>query len=102
MRNLTEALFAETNAIGIKSTVIYPGAFRTNFLNDTSLKTPSHLIEDYEAARISQKYYQNELNGNQQGDPEKFAEVIIEIAKSNNPPLHLFMGRDAYNASYKK
>jgi len=99
---LTEALHAETVTLGIKSTVIYPGAFRTNFLDTTSLKTPSNFIDQYKVARVSQEFYQNELNGNQQGDPEKFAEVIIRVSQETNPPLHLFLGKDAYNASYKK
>ncbi|MFB9080095.1 SDR family NAD(P)-dependent oxidoreductase [Flavobacterium procerum] len=99
---LTEALHAETNAMGIKSTVVYPGAFRTDFLSKTSLKTPSDLIGQYKEARTSQEFYQNELSGNQQGSPEKFAEAIIEISRSSNPPLHLFLGRDTYNATLKK
>lgn len=99
---LTEALFAETKALGIKSTVVYPGAFRTHFLSNTSLKTPSNLIDQYADARASQAFYQSELNGNQQGNPEKFAEAIIKISQEANPPLHLFLGKDAYNASYKK
>jgi len=99
---LTEALFAETKALGIKSTVVYPGAFRTNFLTQDSLKTPSVQIEQYREARDSQQYYQNELNGNQQGNPEKFAEALITASREANSPLHLFLGKDAYNASFKK
>lgn len=99
---LTEALLAETKALGVSATVVYPGAFRTNFLNGGSLKGPSRLIDEYADARASRDYYQNELNGRQQGDPEKFAEAIIKIAQEANPPLHLFLGKDAWNASFKK
>jgi hypothetical protein len=35
------------------------------------------------------------INGNQPGDPAKLAAVIVKLAASDNPPLHLPIGSDA-------
>ncbi|MHC5747540.1 MAG: hypothetical protein ACYTXT_37825 [Nostoc sp.] len=40
------------------------------------------------------------LHGNQPGDPKKFAAVIIQLANTERPPLHLPVGKDAI-AMYK-
>ncbi len=99
---LTESLAEEVKAFGIKATVVYPGYFRTDFLSKGSVKTPAHSIEDYEAARQSEKAHLNDINGNQPNDPEKAADVLIAISKEENPPVHLFLGSDAYEMVYNK
>lgn len=35
-----------------------------------------------------------ETNHNQPGDPIKAAKVMIDVAKKENPPLHLMLGSD--------
>ncbi|MBC7796807.1 MAG: hypothetical protein H7Z37_08040 [Pyrinomonadaceae bacterium] len=42
------------------------------------------------------------MNNNQAGDPEKLATALIKVAADANPPLHLFLGTDAYNAANQK
>lgn len=98
----TESLLAEAKAFGISATVVYPGYFRTGFLTLESLGRPANPIEAYEDARASQAMHENEINGNQLGDPEKAAAVLIEIAASENPPVYLFLGQDAYNSAKVK
>lgn len=98
----TESLAEEIKAFGIKATVVYPGYFRTDFLSEGSVKTPAHSIENYEAARQSERAHLNDINGNQPNDPEKAADVLIAISKEENPPVHLFLGSDAYDMVYKK
>lgn len=99
---LTESLAEEVKGFGIKATVVYPGYFRTDFLANGSVKTPQHTIADYEAARQSEQAHLNDINGNQPNDPEKAADVLIAISKTENPPVHLFLGSDAYDVVYKK
>ncbi len=98
---LTESLAAEIKSFGIHATVVYPGYFRTDFLSD-SLGTPENSIAEYEEARKSEDFHQNEMDGNQPGDPEKAADVLIKIAMDANPPLHLFLGSDAYQLANDK
>jgi hypothetical protein len=38
----------------------------------------------------------------QGGDPEKLAELVIRISTEENPPLHLFVGSDAYKVANMK
>lgn len=92
---LTEALAAEVKSFGIKVTLVYPGYFRTNFLSEDSMVIPKNPINEYEDARQSQILHQNQINGNQPGDPEKAADVFIKMSNEENPPLHLFLGADA-------
>ena len=99
---LTESLAAEAKAFSVKTTLVYPGYFRTNFLSSGSLQTPKTPIADYAAARQSEAFHQTEMNGNQQGDPVKAALVLIEQSKETNPALHLFLGQDAFDSAHKK
>ena len=98
----TESLAEEVKGFGINATVVYPGYFRTDFLAKGSVKTPENTIEEYQAARESEQAHINDINGNQPNDPEKAADVLIAISKEENPPVHLFLGNDAYDVVYKK
>ncbi|WGQ14337.1 SDR family NAD(P)-dependent oxidoreductase [Sphingobacterium faecium] len=99
---LTESLAEEVKGFGIKATVVYPGYFRTDFLAKGSVQTPQHTIAAYEAARQSEQTHLNDIDGHQPNDPDKAADALIAISKSENPPVHLFLGRDAYDIVYKK
>ncbi|SHN46066.1 oxidoreductase [Chitinophaga sp. CF418] len=99
---LTEALSEEVKPMGIHTTIVGPGYFRTNFLAADSLVTPKNIIEEYTTVRETQHAHQHSYNGNQAGDPEKGAAAIIRIASEQQPPLHFFLGEDAYNLAYSK
>ena len=43
-----------------------------------------------------------EIAGNQPGDPEKAVAALIQLASVENPPMHLFLGQDAYDMAYVK
>lgn len=95
---LTESLAAESKEFGVKATAVYPGFFKTNFLGKGSLMTPRNPIADYKEARKSQVFYEG-MNGQQQGDPQKAAQVLIRLSAQPEPPLHLFLGADAYEVA---
>ncbi|HKO81760.1 MAG TPA: oxidoreductase [Chitinophagaceae bacterium] len=96
VQGFTESLSAEVKPFGINVTIVSPGYFRTNFLDDSSLNVPENEIADYTNVREIQSVHQNSYNGNQAGDPDKAATVMIKIAEQKEPPLHLFLGKDAY------
>lgn len=98
----TEALAEEIKEFNLKATVVYPGYFRTDFLAKGSVRTPEHIIDDYESARASQQAHLENINGNQPNDPEKAADVLIAISKEDNPPVHLLLGADAYEMMKNK
>ena len=102
VQGFTESLAAKAKAFNVKATIVSPGYFRTNFLMPDSLAVPKNEIQAYKAVREVQSAHQNDINGNQQGDPEKGVAVIIAAAEAAEAPLHLFLGDDAYGLAYQK
>lgn len=99
---LTESLAAEVKSLGISATIVYPGYFRTSFLTKGSLSVASTSVHGYTEAQASLDLHLNEMAGNQQGDPAKAADVLIQVATAPNPPLHLFLGEDAFTVANEK
>jgi NAD(P)-dependent dehydrogenase (short-subunit alcohol dehydrogenase family) len=99
---LTEALSAEVKSLGVAATIVYPGYFKTNFLLKGSLRFAENPIGDYKEARELDRVHIEDLPGNQPGDPEKAAFAFIQLAQSQNPPLHFFMGSDSYEMANGK
>jgi NAD(P)-dependent dehydrogenase (short-subunit alcohol dehydrogenase family) len=95
LSGLTEALHADLSPLGIQVTLAYPGYFRTSFLSETSLLMPEKPIAAYEAARASHQQHTQVIDGNQAGDPQKLAAVLIDVYERGDAPLHLFLGSDA-------
>lgn len=98
----TEALAAEIKEFGLHATVVMPGYFRTDFLKGSSLRTPKNEMKAYTFARQLQVTHEQDINGNQSGDPEKAAVALIELAKMENPPIHLVLGSDAFQMANDK
>lgn len=97
VEGLSEALAVEVAPFGIKVTLVEPGYFRTNFLNADSLRLAENKLPEYTLVRESEAVHQQQIKGNQPGDPAKGAAAMIRIAAEPNPPLHLLLGQDAYN-----
>lgn len=102
MAGFTESLADEIREFGLHATVVYPGYFRTDFLNQGSIRTAKQPIGAYSAARKLEQAHLDDINGNQANDPGKAADVLIAISKEANPPVHLFLGKDAYDMFQKK
>ncbi|MFT3683272.1 MAG: SDR family NAD(P)-dependent oxidoreductase [Ferruginibacter sp.] len=102
VHGLTESLAEEAKPFGIHATVVSPGYFRTHFLSDVSLNVPVNPISDYENVRAVQAAHQESINFNQPGDPGKAADVMIATAALSQPPVHLFLGQDAYDLAVQK
>lgn len=98
----TESLAEEVRPFGIYATVVYPGYFRTDFLSKGSVKTAAQPISAYAAARQSEQIHLDEINGRQPNDPEKAADILITVSQLDHPPVHLFLGKDAYQLAHQK
>lgn len=98
----TEALSAEVKSMGISATIVYPGYFKTNFLLKGSLRLAQQPIADYTEARELEVIHEQQIVGNQPGDPEKAAAALIKVAESGNLPLHLFLGSDSFGMAKGK
>jgi hypothetical protein len=82
--------------------VVYPGYFRTNFLNGSSLRTPNQKIESYTTANQLRVAHEQQINGNQPGNPDKAALALMELTRMENPPIHLVLGSDAIQIAQSK
>lgn len=102
VEGLSESLAAEAKEFGINVTIVSPGYFRTNFLESGSLRVPASEIAAYKTVREIQQRHQHDINRNQAGDPQKAAAVVMRVAEEKNPPLHLFLGADAYELAQVK
>ncbi|MDT0677941.1 SDR family NAD(P)-dependent oxidoreductase [Autumnicola musiva] len=96
---LSEALAQEVAPFGIKVTILAPGTFRTNFMNEDSLNVAKNKIDAYNLDKQVEQFIG--FDGKQLGDPEKLAEVLLKITEMSNPPLHLPLGSDTYNAIFE-
>ena len=97
----SEVLALDVKEFGIKVTVAEPSGFRTGFLTRDSLALTTPQIEGYKAVKNTQDRYLS-MNGQQAGDPDRAAEIFMELAESPEPPMHLFLGNDAYNRASEK
>lgn len=98
---ISEVMAEDVKELGVKVTVVAPGAFRTDFLEDSSLVFAERKIEGYNAIRASHEKYAA-MNGMQIGNPVKLAQVFIDLAENPNPPVRLYVGSDAYNRAKEK
>jgi len=97
----SEVIALDVKEFGIKVTVVEPSGFRTGFLTKNSLALITTKIEGYEAVKNTQDRYLSS-DGKQAGNPDRAAEIFMELAENPEPPLHLFLGNDAYDRASKK
>lgn len=102
LAGLTESLAAEVAELGIKATILYPGPVRTDFLSSGSLVVAGRQIDDYKEAQASLDLHLGTYAGNQSGDPERLALLIMQAADTAKPPLHLFAGHIANELAQQK
>ena len=90
----TESLAQEVAPFGVKVCALEPGGMRTNWGTRASKGMPD-LLPDYEPsvgkfAKAIASYWGNEI-----GDPDKVAQLILRLVESDKLPAHLLLGSDA-------
>jgi NAD(P)-dependent dehydrogenase (short-subunit alcohol dehydrogenase family) len=101
VEGLSEALAKEAGPLGIRVTIVEPGPFRTDWAG-RSLRVPADGIAEYATTAGARRSMIREYSGKQPGDPARAAELIIAAVESPEPPLHLLLGRAAYDAAKAK
>jgi NAD(P)-dependent dehydrogenase (short-subunit alcohol dehydrogenase family) len=93
VEGFSEVLSNEVRPLGIKVTIVEPGAFRTDWGGSSMRILP--VSEDYEPTVGEMNRYRRAVDGQQPGDPARAAAIITEIARLDQPPLRLLLGSDA-------
>lgn len=94
LEGISEALAKEVADFGIKVTAVAPGSFRTDWAGRSMVRSPRG-IADYDAVIDPIRSARREKSGHQLGNPEKAAQVILDIAGAPDAPVHLLLGSDA-------
>jgi NAD(P)-dependent dehydrogenase (short-subunit alcohol dehydrogenase family) len=94
VEGLSEALSRELAPLGIFATVVEPGFFRTDFLNDNSLVSTKLHIDDYAETVGAMRDFAAGANHQQPGDPARLAAAMMKLADSPKPPVRLPLGTD--------
>lgn len=95
---LTDGLRKECEPLGIKVMVVQPGAFRTRFYDEESLKGTKAAIGDYEATVGKSRPGNFENKHQQAGDPDKAGEIIVKVVNGDEYPQILTLGKAAVTA----
>jgi NAD(P)-dependent dehydrogenase (short-subunit alcohol dehydrogenase family) len=94
VEGISEALSIELAPLGIDATVVEPGFFRTDFLSGRSLSSTAVRIDDYADTVGRMRTVAAALNHQQPGDPQRLAQVIVQLAAARKPPTRLALGSD--------
>jgi NAD(P)-dependent dehydrogenase (short-subunit alcohol dehydrogenase family) len=90
----SDSLAMEVAPFGVKICTLEPGGIRTSWARRAGENVPD-LLPDYEASVGSMHKMLRGLEGRAEGDPRKIAEVIVQLANSDEVPVRLILGVDA-------
>jgi NAD(P)-dependent dehydrogenase (short-subunit alcohol dehydrogenase family) len=102
VEGLSEAMRTELQPLGIRVIIVEPGAFRTDFLDSTSLERAERTFEDYTSTVGATRSWSDQTNHAQRGDPVKAAAVIVAAASTTMPPLRVPLGQDCIERMERK
>jgi len=97
-----ESLAPEVEPLGIHTTVVNPGFFRTELLTEESTDYAEPFIDDYAERNAAQREFWKGQNGQQSGDPAKLAQALLTIADEDQPPFRFIAGADAIAQAEEK
>jgi NAD(P)-dependent dehydrogenase (short-subunit alcohol dehydrogenase family) len=90
----SDSLAVEVAPFGVKVCTLEPGGIRTNWARRAVQDAPD-LLPEYEATVGSFLKILRGLEGRAEGDPRKIADVIVQLANSDEVPMRLILGVDA-------
>ena len=98
VEGISEALHGELAPLGVHVTVVEPGYFRTEFLDQSSLTVSPRILADYAATSGKVRDVAVQINQKQPGDPKRLAQAMLALVASPTPPLRLPLGTDTLAA----
>ncbi len=101
LESLSEGLAKELSPFDIRVSVIEPGFFRTDW-SGRSMKESTQTIADYDETVGVRRRMIREAKAPNPGDPRRVGDAIVMLSRLAEPPLHLLLGRDVYDAFREK
>lgn len=95
IEGFSESLAQEIAEFGIRVTIVEPGAFRTDFLDNRALHLGTASLSDYDHFRHTTQAIFEARNHKQAGDPRKLGQALVQLANTAKPPLRFVAGVDA-------
>ena len=95
VEGFSENLQYDVAPFGIHVTVVEPGFFRTDFLDQSSVRYTTNPVTDYAEESASMRSAYADHNHQQLGDPAKLGPALVQLVRNEHPPLHLLLGSDA-------
>ncbi|KAI7778852.1 retinol dehydrogenase [Diaporthe eres] len=106
LRAAVESLDVEAKPFGIKTLLVEPGFFRTEFLNEKNAVYVDTQIDDYKTLVDGEFATFRGAHHQQPGDPAKGVARIIDVVKSDAAkgeiPISLALGEDALDGIRNK
>ncbi len=97
IEGFSEVLRNEVKPLGIKVTIIEPGAFRTDWGGSPLTAIPVSADHDQTVGEMNR--YRESTVSTWPGDPARTAKIITGIARLDEPPLHLLLGAAAVESA---
>ncbi|MGM9518084.1 MAG: oxidoreductase [Acidaminococcus sp.] len=93
LEGMSSSLRRELAPLGIKVMVVEPGPFRTGFQD--ALTDSTTQIGDYAATAWKTRKANLHITHDEQGDPDRAAEIIVDTIAGDDYPEHLVLGASA-------
>lgn len=91
VEGISETLATEVKQFGIKVSLVEPNGFSTDWGSASAVHTKA--MPEYDLLKTG---FQNNIPEGFFGDPLATADAIIKLVDAENPPLHFFLGKEAY------
>lgn len=101
VEGFSQALAGEMEPLGIRVTVVEPGAFRTDFLSRSGVLAEERIADYDDTAGKAREYFQTQ-GGKQRGDPQRAVEAILAAVEAPESPKHLLLGQQALSRFRKR
>ncbi|MBT2620729.1 SDR family NAD(P)-dependent oxidoreductase [Chryseobacterium sp. ISL-6] len=94
IEGLIETVGTETAHLGIKTTLVEPNGYATDWAGASAIQTSAD-ISDYNPVR--EAFAKSGDNPDTWGKPEATVQPVLDIINSENPPRRLLLGKLAYH-----
>ncbi len=95
LQGISEVMRSEMAPFGVHVATLCPGSFRTDWAGRSMVRT-ERSIADYDALFDPIREARQAKSGQQLGDPDKLAAVVLSLVESADPPPQLLLGSDAF------